>query len=478
MAPQLPTQHAALTAAGLSSLLLSPTSPAYAARESSYWAANARLHPSYIIQPRTTADVSRTIKALARADGNFAIRSGGHSQWAGGSNIHDGVVIDLGLMTRVTYDPETTLASIESGLRWGAVYNALDKHGVCVAGGRVADVGVGGFLTGGGNSHYTGRMGMGCDSVVNFEVVLASGDVVNANKSENPDLWRALKGGSGNFGIVTRFDMRTIPATRVWGGVIVAPRSSGMEIVEALVRFTDESEKRPEDAMIVGFTFMAAMASEVVALSVLVDTNGVPDAAAFEEIQKVPAVVKDLKIRSVEESANLYSLLVDKRVVTITLTFRNDAAIIKKVVELHDELVEDFKSLMPAEAFATQCLLQPLPTYFAQRSVEQGGNVLGLDSVLSNSILWLGQVSVDTDDQHTIAEPKIVAWKDAIEKFAIERAGNVPWRYLNYSDASQKPLTSYGADNVKFMGEVAAKYDPEGVFQRKVPGGFKLSRGQ
>ncbi|KAF2502722.1 putative cytokinin dehydrogenase 1 [Lophium mytilinum] len=476
MSSKLPTQIAALTTAGLSSLLLSPTSPAYAERESSYWAANARLHPSYIIQPRTTAEVSRTIKALASADGNFAIRSGGHSQWAGGSNIHDGIVIDLGLMTRVTYDPETTLASIESGPRWGAVYNALDKHGVCVAGGRVADVGVGGFLTGGGNSHYTGRMGMGCDSVVNFKVVLASGEVVNANRGENADLWRALKGGSGNFGIVTRFDMQTIPATKVWGGVIVAPRSSGDEIVEALVRFTNESEKRPEDAMIVGFTFNGAMFTDVVVLSVLVDTKGVPDAAAFEEVQKAPALVKDLKIRSVEESANLYALLVDKRVVTTTLTFRNDATIIHKVVELHDNLVDELKSLMPAEAFTTQCLLQPLPAYFAQRSVEQGGNVLGLDSVQGNSLLWLGQVTVDTDEQQIVAEPKILAWANAIEKFAVERGGDIQWRYLNYSDASGRPLASYGAANVKFMNEVAAKYDPEGVFQRKVPGGFKLSR--
>jgi hypothetical protein len=110
--------------------------------------------------------------------------------------------------------------------------------------------------------------------------------------------------------------------------------------------------------------------------------------------------------------------------------------------------------------------------------MDQGGNVLGLDSVQRNAILWLGTAAVKTEEHQTIVEEKMAAFADAIERFAEECGGNVAWRYLNYADTSQRPLSSYGAANLKFLSEVAAKFDPKGVFQRKVPGGFKVSRAQ
>jgi len=105
----------------------------------------------------------------------FAIRSGGHTTWAGSNNIENGVTIDLGLMNTTTYNEETMIASIQPGSRWGGVYSTLDPKGVTVAGGRAATVGVSGFITGGGNSFYSAQKGFSCDTVTNFEVVLASG---------------------------------------------------------------------------------------------------------------------------------------------------------------------------------------------------------------------------------------------------------------------------------------------------------------
>ncbi|CZR63887.1 uncharacterized protein PAC_13784 [Phialocephala subalpina] len=91
-------------------------------REASFWSANAPLSPLCIVQPLTTTEVSTTVKALACSSGNFTIRSGGHGQWTGASDIHNGVTIDLGAMNSTTYDPTTTLASIQPGPRWGDVY--------------------------------------------------------------------------------------------------------------------------------------------------------------------------------------------------------------------------------------------------------------------------------------------------------------------------------------------------------------------
>lgn len=102
--------------------------------------------------------------------------------------------------------------------------------------------------------------------------------------------------------------------------------------------------------------------------------------------------------------------------------------------------------------------------------------MLGLENIKDNAILWLGTVAVKTAEQEAIARPMISAWSAAIDAYATSIGANTPFRYLNYADPTQNPLKSYGSANVAFIKKVAAKYDPEGIFQSKVPGGFKISR--
>jgi FAD/FMN-containing dehydrogenase len=97
-----------------------------------------------------------------------------------------------------------------------------EAHGLGITGGRVSTVGVAGLTLGGGASFHSGRRGFACDDMLNYEVVLADGSVVNANKDENPRLWKALKGGGSNFGIVTRFDMAAFPAGDIYGGIALS----------------------------------------------------------------------------------------------------------------------------------------------------------------------------------------------------------------------------------------------------------------
>lgn len=295
-----------LIAAGLQDLILLPDSDAYADRQASYWATNVPLHPNGIVQPRTTEEVSRVVKVLAKTNGPIALRSGGHTQWAGSNDVHNGVTIDLGRMTHVTYDAHTKLASIHPGPRWGDVYQELLKYDVCVTGARDGNVGIAGFLTGGGNSYYAGLHGFACDNVANFEVVLANGDVVNANATSHSDLWTALKGGSGNFGIVTRFDMYTFPAKDIWGGIRAAARSEGDELAQTVVDFTNNNKKNAENAYILNYTFNPSLSPDILVAQVIVDSNGVINASAFDNVQKVPVVLEDLKQRTMANMANSY----------------------------------------------------------------------------------------------------------------------------------------------------------------------------
>ena len=125
--------------------------------------------------------------------------------------------------------------SVGPGNRWGDVYPKLDAQGLAIPGGRNAKVGVGGLITGGGVSFFSGRVGFVCNNIINYELVLPFGKVVNVNASSSQDLFKALKGGSNNFGIVTRFDIQTFESGTFWGGTVLYPISTMPQQIAAFV---------------------------------------------------------------------------------------------------------------------------------------------------------------------------------------------------------------------------------------------------
>jgi hypothetical protein len=143
---------------------------------------------------------------------------------------------------------------------------------------------------------------------------------------------------------------------------------------------------------------------------------------------------------------------------------------------MHDELTNQLSTLIPSQNFTTSCLFQPLPTLIAQHSTRRGGNVLGLDQVEENALIWSIVGSTQTAEEHVIMREKLMAYVANLEDFAVSEDLNINWRYLNYVDGTQDPLRSYGQRNVDFMREVAAKYDPSGMFQEKVVSGWKISK--
>lgn len=159
-----------------------------------------------------------------------------------------------------------------------------------------------------------------------------------------------------------------------------------------------------------------------------------------------------------------------------TATFKNDTRIVAEAAELHVRLVADLKSFILDGDFVTQCLFQPFPRLFGERSAAAGGNMLGIDRQPGNGLLWLAVAQVRTSEQERFVYSKIKEWVQAVREFAASIDGNLEWTYLNYADKSQDPLGSYGVENVCIMREVARKYDPDGVFQTLCPGGFKISK--
>jgi FAD/FMN-containing dehydrogenase len=245
------------------------------------------------VQPRNAKEVATSMTALLGADKagdwHIAIRSGGHNS-GGANNIDNGVTIDLMHLDQATYDKETNLASVGPGAKWMDVYAKLAKHDVLVTGGRDGDVGVGGFLLGGGSTFFMGTEGFGCDAVKNYEIVLTNGTIVNANDKENSDLWLALKGGGSNFGIVTRYDMEALPNTKLSYKLRSINITHALQIASDFVDFTDNYEKFTSDALVLYLTHNATIIKESMVGTIQVNTQGKINSTGFAKLDKIPDI--------------------------------------------------------------------------------------------------------------------------------------------------------------------------------------------
>ncbi|KAF4950359.1 hypothetical protein FSARC_13223 [Fusarium sarcochroum] len=465
---------ALLKSAGLKHVYY-PDSNGYKTRTDSYFSVSSQLDPYCIVQPESARDVSVIIKTLVpHTKCNLAVRSGGHTVWAA-NNIDDGITIDLGLMNRTTYVKKTKIAQIQAGSIWRDVYRALEPSGVTAAGGRTSTVGVAGFLTGGGNTFYTARRGFGCDQVVNFEVVLGNGRIVNANKNENSDLWKALKGGSTNFGIVTRFDVQAFDAPLLWGGLVTYTTETTDAHVEAYKDWTGNIEKY-QDGSVIPFWSYTPQAGKIGITVSYEDTTGVASPKALDAFWKIPYETSNLRKDTHRNMTVELELVAGYRNVWFAITFKNKLALYHKALELHKQFVSDWKAQSPDGDFICHAIFQALPTIFSKHSLERGGNVIGFDREKDNAVMFQVQLMINGVEQEKLARERMVQFHKTIKQHSVDQDAAVQWEYLNYADFTQDPLSTYGTENVKFIREVAEKYDPKGVFQTRVPRGFKISK--
>src|SRR5690606_24855960 len=197
------------------------------------------------------------VAALAFArdhDLPVAVRAGGHSV-AGLSLVDDGLVLDVRGMNDVEVDPERRIARVGGGATWAEVDRATQAHGLATTGGRVSTTGVAGLTLGGGSGWLERKHGLACDNLLACELVTADGRLVRASADENPDLFWALRGGGGNFGVVTAFEFQLHPVgPEVYGGLIMHRAERGAELMRI---WRDVMRDAPEELSL-AFAYLTA----------------------------------------------------------------------------------------------------------------------------------------------------------------------------------------------------------------------------
>ena len=204
--------------------------------------------PAAIVRVTNEAEVSRVVM-LAKDNGlELAVRSGGHSL-AGHSVCEGGIVLDLSDMRGIEIDPKKCTATAQAGMTTGQFTTATAAHGLAVGFGDSGTVGIGGITLGGGVGYLVRKHGLTIDNLLSADVVTADGNKLHVDSETHPDLFWAIRGGGGNFGVVTQFKYRLQEVGQVLGGILILPATA--EILQSLVA---EAEAAPQELSIIANT--------------------------------------------------------------------------------------------------------------------------------------------------------------------------------------------------------------------------------
>ncbi|QBZ57630.1 hypothetical protein PoMZ_02563 [Pyricularia oryzae] len=389
-------QYGVLEAADLSNRVSKNTSTFYNGALSIYWSLdNIRISPVCIFVPQSAEKVATAVKVLGVSGGNndqssklcthcckFAVRGAGYTANPGANNIQDGVTINfnklsnktpesgtfnvnyLGAINTIIYHTDKNLTSVQPGAHWGSIYEELLKINLMVFGSRAYIVGVGGLLFNGGNSFYSTTRGFVCNGVAEFEVVLANGNIVNASANENADLYRALKGGSNNFGVVTRFDLNIFktPAT-FWGNSAAFPFSASPKVISAMQNFVTVfgNEGRKSDSAIAFWIYtQGETPADPLISNALHNVDGTANAPGLAEFLNIPGnVTSALRTDTFAGFINKFELPQGNYNAWRTLIFKNNRDIIAYAVKTYLNMVKKLEA-KPSLGFTAQYVFQGL----------------------------------------------------------------------------------------------------------------------
>ncbi|KAK5656757.1 hypothetical protein OQA88_4305 [Cercophora sp. LCS_1] len=448
-----------------------------------YWSQRqSEIHPACFVYPSTAADVSTIVKTLTLIDAPFTVKSGGHTAFAG-SNLWSGVTIDLARLNTLALYPNHTRVYVGAGNRWINVTRFLEPMGLAVVGGRVSDVGVSGLVLGGGISYFSGIHGWACDNVHSYEVVLASGDIVHASSTRNSDLYWALRGGGGsNLGIVTRFELATVPlAGPIWANTILLPGAVNTTLLPLFQNLTVNGLPSDPGAhtylTLINLPSLGGYVYYTDQVHVSPTTqNATTVPAVFQGIDKIPSLSRTPRM------TNLTTLMDgieqpygDRQTWWNTAVKATDAQLLVDILPLHEAHVSRIAAGAGGTTFVPYLTLQPIPVNVLAAMQKRGGNALGLNVTDGPLIIVQSATSWQSREIDSAVVASSKQFIDDVNALAKSRGLDHGFVYMNYAERSQDVFGSYGAENLKRLRDAAKKWDPKGQLQELWKGYFKFS---
>jgi FAD/FMN-containing dehydrogenase len=411
-------------------------------------------HPAVIARCATPADVAAVI-GFARAHGSLlAVRGGGHNGGGLGS-CDDGVVIDLSPMRQIDVDAANKTVRVGGGCTWGEVDSATHEVGMATPCGIIGTTGVGGLTLGGGIGHIARKHGLSIDSLLEAEMVLADGSIVRANADENPDLFWAIRGGGGNFGVVTSFLFRMHPVNMVQAGPTFWPLEESADVLRAYASFIPSAPR---------------------------ELNGF---FAFATVPPVPAFPEELHGRKVCGIVWCHTGTADEAAQAMAPMLAVGTPLLHGVGEMPYPALQgffdplyptglqwywraDFVREMPEEAIAQHVEFgERMPAghstmhlYPIDGAVHDVGSS---DTAFSyRDVLW-AEVIVGVDPEPDNAEA-ITQW--TVDYWNATHPFSAGGAYVNFmmDEGQERVKATYGA-NYDRLTEVKAKYDPDNLFR-------------
>jgi FAD/FMN-containing dehydrogenase len=412
--------------------------------------------PAAIAQCEGAEDV-RAALAFALDDGlEVAVRGGGHSV-AGACLAEGGLTIDLRRMNAARVDPGARTIAVQGGAAWGDFDRACQPHGLAATGGRVSTTGVAGLALGGGSGWVERKFGLACDNLLAVELLTADGRLVRASEDENPELFWALHGGGGNFGIATELTFRLHEMPAFTAALMLWSPQAGPELTRAYRAFV---EAAPDDVG-GGLIYLTGPPEEFVpehlhdrlAVAVLVTYTG-PEAEAREAMAPLLALEPEGQMIAEMPYAELQSMLDDPP------GYRNYWSA-EYLNELPDAAIDAFCA-------RAEGIIIPSPT---QHIIFPWGGAVSRGAAGS---------PMATREAPWVVHP-LTMWEDpADDERAIQwtrdvRADVQPWAtgatYLNFvgDEGEERIVSGYGRENYERLAAVKAEYDPEDVFRLHHP---------
>jgi FAD/FMN-containing dehydrogenase len=398
--------------------------------------------PSVIVRPTSIAEVMQSVQ-FAREEGLAAtVRGGGHS--VAGKSVADGaMMIDLSLMKEVQIDPSRRTALVQGGTTWGEFDRESERFGLATTGGVISSTGVCGLTLGGGLGWLMGKHGLSCDNVVSADLVNAEGNHLTVSATDNEDLFWAIRGGGGNFGIVTALEFRLHDLSKVQGGVLLYPRPLAFDLLR---QYRDLTQKAPDEltayaALLVGHGHpMAAIA---------VCHSGNSGAAACGQFQlSTPPAVDLIGEKKYTEVQTMLDFTAPAGLHYYFKTWF--------LRELSDEAIRaivDYSEAMPTEQ--TQVIIEHM--HGAASRVDVAQTAFGLRRVHYS----VNIVPAWTDPAMT---EKCVAWAQGLG--SLLSGFGASDAYVNYlsEEGTSAVKASYGANYAQLAG-LKKKYDPDNFFR-------------